>query len=82
MTKGKATFTVQGAVKQVYHATQSTTVDSDIDITSKGGHIHLTASGDIVLAAGKGGASTLTLKPDGTKTHFEFELTRSEPDGH
>ena len=23
-----------------------------------------------------------TLKPDGTKTHFEFELTRSEPDGH
>jgi hypothetical protein len=23
-----------------------------------------------------------TLKPDGAKTHFEFELTRSEPDGH
>jgi hypothetical protein len=23
-----------------------------------------------------------TLKPDGTKTHFEFELTKSEPDGH
>ena len=23
-----------------------------------------------------------TLKPDGTKTHFEFELTQSEPDGH
>ena len=23
-----------------------------------------------------------TLKPNGTKTHFEFELTRSERDGH
>ena len=23
-----------------------------------------------------------TLNPDGTKTHFEFELTRSEPDRH
>lgn len=23
-----------------------------------------------------------TLNPDGTKTHFEFQLTRSEPDGH
>ena len=23
-----------------------------------------------------------TLEPDGTKTHFEFDLTRSEPDGH
>ena len=60
---GTATLHVKGAVKQDYDATLKTTVGENIEVTSKGGHVHITGSSDIHL---KTGASEFQMKSDGS----------------
>ncbi len=59
---GTGTFTVQGAVKETYNATQSTTVTGKITISSKA-DIAITAATSLSITVG---SATLTMKADGT----------------
>jgi len=58
---GTATYTVKGAVTETFQATQSTTVQTSIDIKTIADFIHLTSPKEIKLTVG---SSTLTLTPD------------------
>lgn len=60
---GTADYHVQGAVTEKFSATQSTTVNKEILITSASASIHLEAATEIQLHTG---ASTLLMKSDGT----------------
>ena len=58
---GTAAYTVKGAVTEVFHTTQSTTVETSIDILTNKSHIHVESPTEIVLTVG---ASSITLTPD------------------
>ena len=60
---GTGTFTVKGAVKETYSATQDTTVTDKISISSTGSEIAITAATKISLTVG---SATLTMSADGT----------------
>ncbi len=58
---GTAAYTVKGAVTELFQATQSTTVETSIDIQTNKSHIHVESPKEIVLTVG---ASSITLTPD------------------
>ena len=60
---GNGTFKVKGAVVETFENKQQTTVSNEIEIKSKGQHIHLTAQTEIKLEVG---GSTLLMKSDGS----------------
>jgi len=65
VSQGKATYTVQGELKEDYHASQTTTVAKDVTIKSKTTEITLDAAKKITLVSG---ASQITLEKNGTIT--------------
>jgi type VI secretion system secreted protein VgrG len=60
---GTADYHVQGALTEKYDTNQKTTVANEIEITSSGSKVHITAATEIQL---KVGASTLLMKSDGS----------------
>ena len=58
---GTASYTVKGAVTELFKATQSTTVQESIDIKTNAAFIHAQSPTEIKLTVG---ASSITLTPD------------------